>query len=646
MHFVLGRKFENLTSPRCALTALAVILLSAVPVSAQLRGQILVSGLTHPVAFVQDPTNPAVQYVVQKEGVIRTVHNGSLLPTPFLDLSDAITTDGERGLLCLAFPPDAAATGRFFVSFADSEGSLVVSRFQRSGDPLVADRSTRFDLQWSTGGRAIPHTENIHYSGNLIFGPDGLLFIGVGDGGEPNDASHQAQATSSLLGKLLRVDVNVGGDDPKGLNIPAGNPFIDGGGAPEVWAIGLRNPWRFSIDDPARGGTGALLLTDVGEDTIEELNYEPTGRPGRNYGWRNREGAHDHASDPPPAYGPLTDPMFEYDHGFGRSITGGFVYRGTGNAAMSGRYIFGDFVRGKICSIAIAVDGNGEGIASDLRDHSSEVGASVAFRTISSFGIDASGEIYAVNYADGTIIALKPPAAQPVPRDPVIQVDTPSNGTHVRQPFTITGYALDPSAPNPGIGTIHVWAFSSTGQARFLGVATYGLSRPDIAAIYGPQFTASGYSIEIKGLAPGDYLIGLYAWVNAAQNFTVMGSLAVTIDPSGMIAVDLPTAETEVASTFIIAGWALDPAAVSGTGVSTIHMWGFRAEDGAAVFLGVPDTQERPDVAQVFGQQFRLAGYGKIINTLTPGTWWISVYALSSLSGQFDSARMFWVTVR
>jgi hypothetical protein len=292
------------------------------------------------------------------------------------------------------------------------------------------------------------------------------------------------------------------------------------------------------------------------------------------------------------------------------------------------------------------VDGNGEGSASDLRDHSSEVGASVALRTISSFGIDASGEIYAVNYADGTIIALRPPPPQPVPRDPVVRVEAPSNGTRVRQPFTITGYALDPSAANPGIGTIHVWAFSSTGQARFLGVANYGLSRPDIAAIYGPQFTATGYSIAVKGLAPGDYLIGLYAWVNAAQNFTVMGSLAVTIDPSGMIAIDWPTAGTEVASSFIIAGWALDPAAVSGTGVATIHMWGFRAEDGAAFFLGVPDTQERPDVAQVFGQQFRRAGYGKIINTLTPGTWWIGVYALSSLSGIFDTVRMFSVTVR
>ena len=646
MYSVLSPRRESVTSPRCALAALAVLLVSAAPASAQLRGQVFVSGLTHPVAFVQDPTNPAVQFVVQKEGVIRTVHNGSLLPTPFLDLSDAITTDGERGLVCLAFPPDAGSTGRFFVSFADSEGNLVVSRFQRSGDPLVADRSTRFDLQWSTGLRALPHPYNIHYSGNLIFGPDGLLFIGTGDGGEPNDASHQAQTPTNLLGKLLRVDVNVDGEDPEGLNIPPGNPFVDGGGAPEVWAIGLRNPWRFSIDDPARGGTGALLLTDVGEDAIEELNYEPAGRPGRNYGWRNREGAHDHALEPPPAYGPLTDPMFEYDHGFGRSITGGFVYRGTANAAMSGRYIFGDFIRGRICSIAVAVDGNGEGVASDLRDHSSEVSAGLSLRTISSFGIDASGEIYAVNYADGTIIALRPPAAPPLPRDPIVQVETPSNGTHVRQPFTITGWALDPSASDPGIGTIHVWAFSSTGQARFLGVASYGQSRPDIAAIYGPQFTASGYSIGVKGLAPGDYLIGLYAWVNAAQNFAVMGSLAVTIDPSGMIAVDLPAAGTEVASTFIIAGWALDLAAVSGTGVSTIHMWGFRGEDGAAVFLGVPDTQERPDVAQVFGQQFRLAGYGKIINTLTPGTWWIGVYALSSLSGQFDSSQVFSVIVR
>ncbi len=596
------------------------------------------------MAFVQDISNPAVQFVVQKEGLIRVIQNGTLLPGPFLDLSDAISTDGERGLVCLAFSPDYASSGRFFVSFADAAGNFVVSRFHRSADPLAADPNSRFDLQWSTGERSIAHPEIYHYSGNLVFGPDGLLFVGTGDGGEPNDASHNAQTPGSLLGKLLRINVNVGDEDPEGFDIPAGNPFAAGGGAPEVWAIGLRNPWRFSIDDPARGGTGALLLTDVGEDAIEELNYEPAGRPGRNYGWRNREGAHDHLLDPPPAYEPLTDPIFEYDHGFGRSITGGFLYRGTANPAMSARYIFGDFVRGKVCSVAITVDGSGEGAASDLRDHTAEVAAGASLRLISSFGIDANGEIYALNYGDGTIIALR--AAVAAPRPPVVQVENPPNGGHVRQPFTISGYALDPSAQDAGISTIHVWAFSSTGQARFVGVATYGGSRPDVAAIYGPQFAQTGYSIPVRGLVPGDYLIGLYAWVNATQNFTAMGSLAITIEPAGILTVDVPASGNDVERNFIVAGWAIDPAAISGSGVSTIHMWGFRADGGATVFLGVPDIVDRPDVAAAFGQQFLHSGYGKIVNTLTPGVWWIGVYALSAVSGQFDSSQAFWVTVR
>jgi hypothetical protein len=161
---------------RCAATALfaSFLALIAAPVQAQMRGQIFVSGLTHPLAFVQDPTNPAVQFIVQKEGVIRVVLNGSLLPAPFLDLSDAISTDGERGLLSLALPPNAPGSGgRFFVSFADTEGNLVVARFHRTGDPLVADRASRFDLQWSTGARTIAHPFDLHYGAHLVFAPDG-----------------------------------------------------------------------------------------------------------------------------------------------------------------------------------------------------------------------------------------------------------------------------------------------------------------------------------------------------------------------------------------------------------------------------------------------------------------------------------------
>ena len=193
---------QLLHSLKCAASALAVLLLFASPAVAQFRGQVYVSGLTHPVAFVQDPGNASIQFVVEKEGTIRVVQGGALLSAPFLDLRGAVGTSGERGLLSLAFPPGSAASGRFFVTFVNTDGHTVVSRFYRSaGDPLVADPSTRLDLKWSTGERFIAHPEIYHYGGHLVFGTDGYLYIGTGDGGEPNDASHQAQNLTKLHGK-------------------------------------------------------------------------------------------------------------------------------------------------------------------------------------------------------------------------------------------------------------------------------------------------------------------------------------------------------------------------------------------------------------------------------------------------------------
>ena len=410
---------------------------------AQFRGQVYVSGLTHPVAFVQDPGNASVQFVVEKEGAIRVVQGGTLLSTPFLDLS-GVGGDRRRARACsrLAFPPGSAASGRFFVTFVNTDGHTVVSRFYRSaGDPLVADPATRFDLKWSTGERFISHPEVYHYGGNLVFGADGYLYIGTGDGGEPNDASHQAQNLTKLHGKVLRIDVSVADDDPEGLDMPADNPFVGGDAAPEIWAVGLRNPWRFSLDDPARGGTGALHHRRRRERTPSRSST--TCRPaaaGRNFGWRNREGANDHETSLPPAFEPLTDPIFEYDHGVGRSITGGFVYRGARVPSMAGRYVFGDFVRGRIWSLALTTDpATGEASASDLREHTGEIGAGASLRMVSSFGIDAAGELYVVNYGDGTIIALKPAEACGPDRSGSTRRSLESR---VRQPFVLSGWAI------------------------------------------------------------------------------------------------------------------------------------------------------------------------------------------------------------
>ena len=365
------------------------------------------SGFSAPVAFVQDPADPQVQFVVEQAGRIRVVVAGQVQVTDFLNLSGLITSGGERGLLGLAFPPDAATSGRFYVNFTDPGGNTVVARFTRSANPLVANAASRFDLQWSTGLRYIAQPYANHNGGCLAFGSDGYLYIGMGDGGSGDDPQNRAQTPAELLGKMLRIDVSVPDGDATGFRIPPDNPFVTAPGVrPEIWAFGLRNPWRFSFDDPSRGGTGALVIADVGQSHWEEVDYEPAGRGGRNYGWVNREGAHDYIARTAPAYLPLTNPIHEYDHTVGASITGGYVYRGA-IPEIRGRYFFADYVRARVWSLAITPNPlTGEGVASDLIEHTATIGALTGIGNVSSFGVDAGGELYIVDYARGLILRL------------------------------------------------------------------------------------------------------------------------------------------------------------------------------------------------------------------------------------------------
>ena len=306
--------------------------MGAVPASAQLRVVPYVSGLSAPLEFVQDPATRSIQYVVEQAGRIRVIQAGVLLPTPFLDVSAVISSGGERGLLGLAFPPDYATSGRFFVNFTDPIGNTVVARFKRSAaNPLVADTATRFDLRWRGTQRFIVQPFANHNGGHLAFGPDGYLYVGLGDGGSGDDPQNNSQNPATLLGKLLRIDVSVADSHPDGYIVPADNPFVANlpvAALPEIWAFGLRNPWKFTFDDPERGGTGAMLIADVGQNQFEEVDFQPPGVGGRNYGWRTREGAHAHITSPGPAYLPVIDPVAEYDHSVGSSITGGYVYAG------------------------------------------------------------------------------------------------------------------------------------------------------------------------------------------------------------------------------------------------------------------------------------------------------------------------------
>nr|MBA2304844.1 PQQ-dependent sugar dehydrogenase [Acidobacteriota bacterium] len=405
----------------CA-ASVSVGLISFAPSSAsaqQLEAQPAFTGLSSPVAFVHIPGNSGFA-IVEKGGRIRYA-NAGVVGITILDLTSEVATDGERGLLGLAYDPDYAINGRFFVLYTrlggtGSEfGDLAVERFNRIGPSSpAADMASRRKLRWGgpTGPTYIEHSQfSNHNGGTLQFGPDGYLYIGLGDGGGENDPNHNAQNPNSLLGKMLRIDVNVPDSDQQGYEVPADNPFVEGVpivALPEIWAFGLRNPWKYSFDDPARGGTGALLIGDVGQNRWEEINFEPVGSGGRNYGWRIREGAHDNLDVPAatPAFAPLTDPVFEYAPPSGasmvegRSITGGYVYRGSDLSAFwRGRYFFADFVQQRVWSANVAAV---TGTFSNVLEHTSTFGTG----SVSSFGIDHRGELYVVSYSAGAVYRL------------------------------------------------------------------------------------------------------------------------------------------------------------------------------------------------------------------------------------------------
>ncbi len=397
-----------------AFLCVVMVMLVPAPGTAQdathLRATVFVTGLTAPVAFVQDPTQPNVQFVVEQGGLIRVVRDGQLLAGAFLDLSASIASGGERGLLGLAFAPDYGVSRRFYVNFTDLSGNTVVARFLRSAtDAMRADASTRFDLRWPDGNRFISQPFANHNGGDLHFGSDGYLYIGMGDGGSGNDPGHNAQNPASLLGKMLRIDVAVPASDAEGYDVPFDNPFVGNGAfLPEIWALGVRNPFRFTVDALAHGGNGALVIGDVGQNAWEEVDFDPFGRGGRNYGWRNREGSHDNVMSLPPATVPLIDPVIEYSHAEGNVITGGVVYRGSAlGLGFFSRYFYSDFGASRVWSARLIVNpATGEAVAAGVTEHL--FGTPVG--NISAFGIDAACEIYMVDYTGGRLLRLDPAA--------------------------------------------------------------------------------------------------------------------------------------------------------------------------------------------------------------------------------------------
>jgi glucose/arabinose dehydrogenase len=397
---------------RGAMFSAVVLLLSSASIAdAQLRTEVVATGFVNPVAFVVDPGDPSTFYVVEQRGTIRTVRGNTVSQDFFLDLRSSIASGGERGLLGLAFPPDAVESRRFYVNFTDLDGDTVVARFTRDAQG-AAIANSRFDLQWPSGRRVIPQPFSNHNGGHLAFGPDGYLYIGMGDGGSGGDPQHNAQNPNTLLGKMLRIDVNVPDNDPRGYLVPEDNPFVDRrpiAALTEIWAFGLRNPWRYSFDDWTKGGTGALVIADVGQVAREEVNWEPRGMGGRNYGWRLREGRANYDTRQGAAYQPLTEPIYDYLRSDGMSVTGGFVYRGSALHPMfNGRYFFADFVAGRVYSIGLSLDEQQEATAVDLLELTALLGGSQEIGQISSFGVDSAGELYIVSYSRGRILKIVP----------------------------------------------------------------------------------------------------------------------------------------------------------------------------------------------------------------------------------------------
>jgi len=357
------------------------------------------TGFTSPTLVTHAGDGSGRLFVVEQGGTVKIVRNGTVEPTPFLRMTPTPKCCGEEGLLGLAFPPGYANKGHFYTYFTNAAGDNVVARFQVTADSDIADATGQSPLL------TLSHPgQSNHNGGHLAFGPnDGYLYIATGDGGGGGDPANNAQNTTSLLGKILRLDVELPTPTgtPTPYAIPTTNPVIPTPGARrEIWAWGLRNPWRFTFDRQ----NGDLFIGDVGQGTWEEIDYQPAASPGGvNYGWRIMEGLHCSNPNPCSSAG-LTLPVAEYSHTFGCSVTGGFVYRGVKYPRMQGVYFYGDFCSGRIWGLRR--DG-ANWMTTELLDTT---------RSISSFGEDEAGNLYVVSLG-GTVDELTDPSfvATPTP---------------------------------------------------------------------------------------------------------------------------------------------------------------------------------------------------------------------------------------
>lgn len=340
---------------------------------------VVADGLASPVDLAPVPNDPDRIYIVEKPGRIRVLSEGELRPAPALDITASTSSDGEQGLLGIAFSPDFGTDRHIFVNHTALDGATRIVRFTVTADPEVVDANSEVEVL------RIDQPFSNHNGGQIAFGPDGLLYVGMGDGGSGGDPQGHGQDRTTLLGAMLRIDVS-----SLPYSIPADNPYAGSLGLrEEIWAYGLRNPWRFSFDPE----TGHLWIGDVGQGAIEEVTRMTASDAGANLGWAAREGTRCFAS-PACDNGPFLDPVHEYDHGDGCSVTGGVVYRGP-VASLRGRYLFGDFCDGWIRSFPVDDPGA-------VFDHTAQFGTVPA---LSAFGVDGESNVYVLSLG-GTVWRL------------------------------------------------------------------------------------------------------------------------------------------------------------------------------------------------------------------------------------------------
>lgn len=359
----------------------------------------IATGLAQPMQYIANSANAHLAYVLERDGRVRVMLDDALQATPVLDITSVVYTDGECGLQGMVLAPDFGASRAFYLQYNTLDGDVIhtrVTRFTMAANGLTAN---------SSGSPVffVDQPYNNHKGGTVQFGGDGYLYFALGDGGAGNDPGSRAQDPQSLLGKVLRIDPS--GDDlptdpDNNYQIPTDNPFVSTAGVRgEIWDFGMRNPFRWTVD----AKTKALIFADVGQNHYEELDYEPAGKGGRNYGWRLREGLHASGNDGPLYSQTLTDPFLEYDHSVGRSIIGGYIDR-TSNLGLKDRYFFADYVDNHLWSIPITLKA-GEAPLTSLAA-SSEITIDCGWNGIVAINPDANGEPIVVELNAGQLSRL------------------------------------------------------------------------------------------------------------------------------------------------------------------------------------------------------------------------------------------------